>query len=72
MKKNSLFKWVFVTVVSLTAISLIASFVLSFCASPSQLQVSLFETCTTTWKMGFGAIVGLIGGKASDSLAVQR
>lgn len=72
MKKNSVFKWVFCTVVSLTALSLFTSILLSFCSSPSQLQVSLFETCTTTWKMGFGAIVGLIGGKASESLTPQR
>jgi hypothetical protein len=23
----------------------------------------LFETCTNTWKLGFGVIVALIGGK---------
>jgi hypothetical protein len=25
---------------------------------------SLLETCSTTWKMGFSAIIELIGGKA--------
>jgi len=69
---NYIFKWVFITVVSLTSVSLITSLVLSFTASPSQLQVSLFETCTTTWKMGFGAIVGLIGGKATEHISMQR
>lgn len=29
----------------------------------SDQQKQLFETCNTTWKMGFGAIIGLIGGK---------
>jgi hypothetical protein len=68
----SLFKWVFFTVVSLTTLSLVTSILLSFNSTPSPLQISLFETCTTTWKMGFGAIVGLIGGKAIESIAPQR
>lgn len=61
------FRWVFKAVLALTVVSLAISLVLSLFPNPSQLQASLFETCTTTWKMGFGAIVGLIGGKASDS-----
>jgi hypothetical protein len=61
------FRWIFKAVLSLTVVSLAISLVLSFFTHPSPLQASLFETCTTTWKMGFGAIVGLIGGKASDS-----
>jgi hypothetical protein len=32
--------------------------------TPSDLAKTLFETTSTTWKMGFGAILGLIGGKA--------
>lgn len=35
--------------------------------NPSALQISLCETCTTTWKMGFGAIMGLIGGRAIET-----
>ncbi len=69
---NYIFKWVFITVVSLTFLSLLTSIALSFATSPSQLQVSLFETCTTTWKMGFGAIVGLIGGKATEHISMHR
>ncbi|MBS3030153.1 MAG: hypothetical protein HCA25_24730 [Dolichospermum sp. DET50] len=49
-----------------------ASLVLSFFLLPkdaqtilSEQQKQLFETCNTTWKMGFGAIIGLIGGKAT-------
>jgi hypothetical protein len=61
------FKWIFNTVLALTVVSLATSIALSFVPNPSQLQASLFETCTTTWKMGFGAIVGLIGGRAGNS-----
>lgn len=63
---HSLFIWVFMAVLVLTIGSLITSIVLSCFEKPSSLQASLFETCTTTWKMGFGAIVGLIGGKATE------
>jgi putative Mn2+ efflux pump MntP len=61
-KQSNTFKWIFNTVLTLTIVSLAVSCGLSFFTNPSSLQTSLFETCTTTWKMGFGAIVGLIGG----------
>lgn len=61
------FRWIFKAVLTLTLVSLAMSIVLSFVPNPSQLQVSLFETCTTTWKMGFGAIVGLIGSRVGNS-----
>lgn len=63
---HATFKWIFKVVLTLTVMSLVISLVLSLFANPSSLQTSLFETCTTTWKMGFGAIVGLIGAKAID------
>jgi hypothetical protein len=57
-----LFFWV---ALILTVLSLAIAFVLAYQSQPlSPQQNSLFETCTTTWKMGFGAIIGLIGGKA--------
>lgn len=68
--KNSerTFNQVFITVVALTTLSLVISIALALYGTGSQLQTSLFETCTTTWKMGFGAIVGLIGGRASSPI----
>ncbi|MDB5292864.1 MAG: hypothetical protein JWL69_4105 [Phycisphaerales bacterium] len=59
------FKWVFISVLLLTLISLGAAIALSFVRSPTNAQTQLIETCSTCWKMGFGAIVGLIGGKAT-------
>ena len=31
---------------------------------PTEMQKGLFETFTTLSKMGFGAVIGLVGGKA--------
>ena len=59
------FKLVFITCVLLTGVSLSLTVGLSFVGDPNQLQIELFQTCSETWKIGFGIILGLIGGKAS-------
>ncbi len=59
------FKLVFLTVLGLTVLSIgIDLFLVMAVSNPTEQAKSLIETCSTTWKMGFGAIVGLIGGKA--------
>ena len=63
----SAFELVFVSILALTIISLAVSVYLAVSiANPSDQVKGLIETCSTTWKLGFGAIVGLIGGKAID------
>jgi len=57
------FPIVFCTVVGLSVLSLVLAALFSFDADTPQRQ-QMFETCSTCWKLGFGAIVGLIGGKA--------
>jgi hypothetical protein len=32
--------------------------------APSDEMKAVFQLCLTTWKLGFGAIIGLLGGKA--------
>jgi hypothetical protein len=59
------FKLVFLTVLGLTVLSIVIDlFLVMLINNPSDQAKNLIETCSTTWKMGFGAIVGLIGGKA--------
>jgi len=58
------FKLIFFSVLGLTVLSLVASFVLVIREQQTEETKRLAETCSTTWKLGFGAIVGLIGGKA--------
>ena len=56
---------VFKVAVVFTLIFLFICVVLSFQGQLNPEQTKLFETCETMMKMGFGAIIGLVGGKAS-------
>lgn len=58
------FRLVFFSVLGLTVLSLTVSFDLVLRERQTEEIKRLAETCSTTWKLGFGAIVGLIGGKA--------
>lgn len=61
------FKLVFVTVLAITVLSGAAQIVMaSFWANPNGLQQEVFSAMDFAWKAGFGAIVGLLGAKASD------
>lgn len=55
------FNLVFATVVGLTLVALVSNLLLAFFGNDSDQMVAAAETCSTTYKMGFGAIVGLLG-----------
>lgn len=59
------FKWAYLGVLGLTLLSLlvVVSLVLTFGENMPPHAEAVLETCSTTWKMGFGAFVGLLGGK---------
>jgi len=58
------FKLVFLTVVVLTVAAAVAGWIMaSSWVSPTDMQKSAYDTMNTVVKLGFGAIVGLIGGK---------
>jgi hypothetical protein len=60
-----IFKLVFLSVLGITFVALLVNVALViFLNAPSDQAKSLIETCSTILKAGFGAIVGLIGGKA--------
>ena len=61
---GSVFGIILLILVLLSVISLSLSLYLSSQGELTTYQASLFETCSTSWKMGFGAIVGIFGGKA--------
>ena len=63
---NPAFQQVFFTVVCFTFLSGTVSIWLSSKTNLSPQQTRVFETCTTTWNMGIGAIFGLLGSKATD------
>jgi hypothetical protein len=63
------FKLVFLSVLGLTILSMMIACPIAILLPPSQhpqnLQLNIvFETCITTFKLGFGAMIGLLGGKA--------
>jgi hypothetical protein len=51
-------------VAALTALALILTVMLAAFGGDSEQVKAAAEACSTTYKMGFGAIVGLIGGRA--------
>ena len=59
------FKWAYLGVLGLTLASLVTNIalILAFGQDLPPYAEALLETCSTTWKMGFGAFVGLLGGK---------
>lgn len=63
-ERGKSFKLVFLTVVVLTVASLCVwvAALIRF-ETPNEQVKALMETMSTTWKMGFGAIIGLIAGK---------
>ena len=64
-KPRDVFLVVFLSVLGLTVLSLVlGTFLATAVVQPSEEIKRLIETCSTTWKLGFGAIVGLIGGRA--------
>ena len=60
------FKLVFLSVLSITVLAMIVSCPLTLLAGPTPTDdvKALLQGFLTTWKMGFGAIIGLLGGKA--------
>jgi len=58
------FKLAVTIVTGLTVLSLLVCVLLALLAPKSDQINALIETCSTTYKMGFGALVGLVGGKA--------
>ena len=59
------FKLIFFTVVAMTVLALVLNVLLALFGSGSDQVKAVADTCSTTYKMGFGTIVGLIGGKAT-------
>lgn len=57
------FNLVFSTLIAIALLSGGTSVYLADQASPSEQQISIINTCTDTWKVCVGAIVGLIGGR---------
>jgi hypothetical protein len=57
------FKTVFWVVVLLTVASLVAAVFLATYPQQSDALREVVATCNSTWKMGFGGILGLLAGK---------
>lgn len=60
------FRLVFSTVVGFTLLAGGTSIWLSTQDDLSPQQTQVFESCTRTWDLGIGAVLGLLGSKATD------
>jgi hypothetical protein len=60
-KQPSAFQQIFFTVVTFTILGGAGSLILASQPNPSPQQSRIFETCNDTWKLGVGAIFGLMG-----------
>lgn len=59
------FKLVFICVTVITLLTLVASLYIGiFEEKPTEAAKSAMDTCSTLANLGFGAMVGLLGGKA--------
>ncbi|MEU3457850.1 hypothetical protein ABZ671_30305 [Micromonospora sp. NPDC006766] len=59
------FKLIFIAVLSLTLLSLTLQAALVVLRIDTQQAATLAEACSTTFKLGFGAIVGLVACKSA-------
>lgn len=60
------FKLVFLSVLAITALAGVAQIIMAFVwEKPTVAQQEVFEAMGSAWKTGFGAVVGLLGGKAT-------
>jgi hypothetical protein len=59
------FKLVFATVLAITILCLLLNLVIVLAAPSGASAASFADTCSTAFKLGFGAIVGLVGGKVT-------
>jgi hypothetical protein len=60
---SPVFKLVFLSVLGITGLSMVVGCSLVGLGIQTQEGKALFDLCVTTWKLGFGAIIGLLGGK---------
>ena len=61
---NPAFKLSLICVAGFTFLAFVTNVALAVFAPPSDEVKALIETCAITYQTGFGALVGLIGGKA--------
>ncbi len=65
MQNPSFSRLIFFGVLTLTVLSLIVQVITITCYTGKIDNIKDFmDTYSTTWKMGFGAIIGLLGGRA--------
>ncbi len=57
------FKMTFWAILGLTILSLAASFAMIWLRVDTPEAKSFVETCNSTWKMGVGAIIGMLAGR---------